>query len=465
MQYAPPAMSPRARARSGAAPEAGSIRTSLAAFFRIPSADESTKRWHVSPAIDLAAYAFGWLWIAIPLALLPTTPAGYVIPYLVVLGVTGVHRHFGLPYVYLDRQVRSQHRLRFSVFPALMLGAWLASPWLAEQPIVVPITRVLGIGALVFLVLRALARDGGDPRAPTSPRRSLASAAIGLVAIVIIFAGRSIDAAAHLHGVPIRPLLDLIALAAGVWNVWHFYMQKYGILRMYSAKADSPVKVAGFKDRFLLLSWLPLYFAWIGPRHRDVVLESFGGEDGVLLRVVELLTRIEPVAVPVGFATVAIAIVLWMQAELRANGLRNAPRLLMVAGTTALASCLLWMDPIKAYLAFAFSHAVEYMVFVWAFQRRRYHRALDHQPLLGRVLRRPFVALCAYAGFIVCVGAAFLYVKCYGSTIAPTAGQPRAFGHSLAEWGYYWGIYQSMVHFYFDGFLWKMRLPAVRASI
>ena len=32
-------------------------------------------------------------------------------------------------------------------------------------------------------------------------------------------------------------------------------------------------------------------------------------------------------------------------------------------------------------------------------------------------------------------------------------------------WLLYWGIYQSMVHFYFDGFLWKMRKKSVRANI
>ena len=36
------------------------------------------------------------------------------------------------------------------------------------------------------------------------------------------------------------------------------------------------------------------------------------------------------------------------------------------------------VDPVRAFLAFSFSHAVEYMVFVWAFQRRRYAAPLPH---------------------------------------------------------------------------------------
>ncbi len=38
-------------------------------------------------------------------------------------------------------------------------------------------------------------------------------------------------------------------------------------------------------------------------------------------------------------------------------------------------------------------------------------------------------------------------------------------GYRTAKWLSYWGIYQSMVHFYFDGFLWKMRLSSVRANL
>ena len=29
----------------------------------------------------------------------------------------------------------------------------------------------------------------------------------------------------------------------------------------------------------------------------------------------------------------------------------------------------------------------------------------------------------------------------------------------------FWTVYQSMVHFYFDGFLWKMRSPTIRATV
>jgi len=114
------------------------------------------------------------------------------------------------------------------------------------------------------------------------------------------------------------------------------------------------------------------------------------------------------------------------------------------------------------YMALAFGHAVEYMVFVWAFQRRRYARPLAHDPLLGRLLRYP---LAAYGVFTI--GAAVLFVlgSYWGVLIFRDQPRPELFGAPLALWFGFWAVYQSMVHFYFDGFLWKMRLPELRAQL
>ncbi len=39
------------------------------------------------------------------------------------------------------------------------------------------------------------------------------------------------------------------------------------------------------------------------------------------------------------------------------------------------------------------------------------------------------------------------------------------FGITGAMWFFYYAVYESLVHFYMDGFLWKMRSPAVRENI
>ena len=134
----------------------------------------------------------------------------------------------------------------------------------------------------------------------------------------------------------------------------------------------------------------------------------------------------------------------------------------MAAGTIALASTFLFVHPLKAYLAFAFSHALEYMVFVWAYQRRRYREPLPHRPLIERALRYP---LTTYVVSAILLGGLFIYWKYWGRWVVPSATQPRLLEFRAMEWVGYWTIFQSMVHFYYDGFLWKMRLPSVRQTV
>jgi hypothetical protein len=52
-----------------------------------------------------------------------------------------------------------------------------------------------------------------------------------------------------------------------------------------------------------------------------------------------------------------------------------------------------------------------------------------------------------------------------GRTILTDAEPPEFFGITLRGWILYYAVYQSLVHFYLDGFLWKMRQPEVRANI
>jgi hypothetical protein len=244
-------------------------------------------------------------------------------------------------------------------------------------------------------------------------------------------------------------------------------MQKYGIMRMYSAKARGRfagelAEVPGWADRALVLCWLPLYFAYLGPLYREIAVDYFDDAKTVLPGFIDLLERAMPVTIPLTLALVLVVHGLWLQREWQANRLRSVPRLLMTAGTTGLAACFFVFDPVKVYLAFAFSHALEYCVFVWAFQRKRYQQPLEHGPALGRLLQRPVLF---YLGMVALFAVAFLLLKYWGRFIMPEAARPELFGYRTAYWLGFWGVYQSMVHFYFDGFLWKMRLPSVRANI
>ncbi len=485
------------------------------------SADAASRRahWHVSPLVDTWAYAFSWLPVLIPMMLVGDSHRlDYLPVYLVILAFTDVHRHYGYPYVYLDGQIFQRHPLRFTVFPGLMLVLFLLSPTLAAQPFFVSgVGLMTGLAAVVALV-QVISRDRSDQR-PSGRAHGVALAACFGVALLVaglqkalftpadafdriernwavlagLFAFTLVLDAVTLRERPearrvrfVAPVLvALVALVAafpevgqrsvrlgqvlngaavfaGLWNIWHVYMQKYGIFRMYNAKSGVPDKVPGWVDRLLIVCWLPLYLFYVGPLYRDEVFRLFSRGRQILTPVFDAFEALAGVMLWPSIALVVFAVGNFLRWELKANGLRNRARLTMALGTTLLSTTFLYLHPLKAYLAYAFSHAIEYMVFVWAFQRRRYATPLEHRPVIERFLRWPLVT---YVGTAVVLGLAFLYLKYYGRWIFRAESQPEVAGLTTARWVGYWTVYQSMVHFYFDGFLWKMRLPAVRATV
>ena len=260
---------------------------------------------------------------------------------------------------------------------------------------------------------QAIASHGG-------PRFAASMLIVGLMGLALVlrpwFARHQVE-----PGVPVGQLMAVVGVIAALWNFWHVYMQKYGIMRLYNAKARAPggpaeprAEVPGWIDRALVLCWLPLYFAYLGPLYREIAVDYFDDAAAVLPGFIDVLEQAMPVTLA-GDDRLRDRRSRDLAAG-RADGQPAAqrPRLAMAFGTTGLALCFFVFDPVKVYLAFAFSHALEYCVFVWAFQRKRYQAPLAHDPPLGRLLRHPLVF---YVGMILAFGVAILLLKYWGRWI------------------------------------------------
>lgn len=490
--------------------------------FTIPAPDERVEGWHVSPLVDLTSYAFSWAWVLFPMALLGDAKEDYLWWFIMILAITDVHRHYTIPYVYGDSQVRTQYPLRFILFPLALFALFVVSPWLAHQRMYASTAQVGAGVAFVVLLVQMLRRDGSqqapdartlglavvptfgvaglltlaglDPGGPLGPSTWWFAAALlgstyldvqlrrtetgrgeegqaprfvgpllilGLVILVTLF-GPGLDARTKHGGYLMLTVLNSVAAVAFAWNVWHVYAQKYGIMRMYNAKSGSDTKVAGWVDRMFVFAWLPLYLAWLGPLHEDVIRLWLRRGRHILDPMLAGLRSVAWFTVPIAVAFLVAAVVIWCVHEYRASKFTSIPRLTFAVGTFLLGSMFLLFDPVKAYLSFSFSHSLEYMVFVWAFQRRRYAHPLEHDPAMGRILRRPVLA---YVGFTVGLGLVLIYWKYWGRHWGKAYENPTMFGYPTWEWVKYWTVCQSMMHFYWDGFLWKMRLKSVRANI
>ena len=262
-------------------------------FFRVPPPSERVPFWHVSPAIDMAAYHFSWMWVLVPLVLAgPAYPDDYVPLYFAVLTFGFVHRHYTLGYVYLDLEIFARHRSRFIWVPLILGAGLLAIPYLLRASI--------PSGALA----------AGGFSWPSADFR------VAVIVIAIIF-------------------------GAGLWNIWHTLSQKYGILRIYSAKArdKNGTSVPGWVDRLFVMGWLPLIVTFVAPRYSEEILREFRITRKFLGPIMEWLDVAQPIAVPLATAVAIASLAIFFAFEWRVYRLRNRPRLSMAIGMTSL-----WLD-------------------------------------------------------------------------------------------------------------------------
>ncbi len=490
----------------------------------VPPLDKPSKHWSVSPVVDLAAYQLSWLWVLVPLALQgPKHPRDYLFLWVFALTVSSMHRHWTMPYVYLDRQVFSQHVTRFSLFMYLLMLGFLASAlgwnWKAPvgffQPadlalfvtgsivvvetviadrrghrfglaalltVAVPFTLLVGsglagfltgerhalvaaCGSVVFaLVSVAVALDVRKGASESARKVALVFPGLALLAAVAGGASLAIaDVSLNPEPVSGAGIVGVFGAVAALWNIWHTLMQKFGILRMYAAKSAVPVadRAPAWSDRLLVFGSLPLVAFYLAPSQRATVASVNKNVTQFLLPVIDGLTRARPIVLPVAAVLAAASVGFFVFYEWRANRLRSWPRVTMGASLVALSACFLFVSPIKVFIAYGFSHAVEYCVFVWAFLRRRYAKPQPARPLIQRALRHPWLAYGLFS--LAIAGTCFLLDPAghYGIN----DGRMHLYGVSLATWMFAFTIWHSMAHFYFDGFLWKMRAPETRANI
>jgi hypothetical protein len=262
----------------------------------------------------------------------------------------------------------------------------------------------------------------------------------------------------------LKVLVTAVVFGAGIWNIWHTLAQKYGILRIYTAKARSQNEgsVPPWVDRLFVMGWLPLIVTYVAPPFADAILTEFRIARFFLESIVGWLVVAEPIAAPIAAAFAIASSAIFIGFEWRAHRFRNRPRLSMAIGIGSLWICFLLIDPIKVYLAFAFSHGLEYMVFIWAYQRRRYAKRRSPRPTLARVLDHPWLA---YSTYTFALAAAYVLLRDWQGFSVWQVPSVRVGGMTLGMWIFYWGVFQSLLHFYFDGFLWKTRQPEMRKSL
>jgi hypothetical protein len=236
----------------------------------------------------------------------------------------------------------------------------------------------------------------------------------------------------------------LVAVIAGLWNAEHTLMQRFGITRIYGRKSGQD---SGTLERWLLISWLVFAIVWIGsdPATPGRVARLPLGD--VNAASVDHLTTLRPLVAALVMPVVLLSAVLatrWLTGEYtRARrGEANPAKWIYVGSTGALFAWML-VDPVSGFMAYVGAHAVEYFVIVNHSLGTRY--ADGSGGTLGVAVRRAHGRTKFFAGYAAAL--ALLVVLLHRT------GNPDAYGFAV--------LFLGGLHVFYDGFIWKLRRPAV----
>jgi heme/copper-type cytochrome/quinol oxidase subunit 4 len=345
--------------------------------------------------------------------------------------------------------------------PAPPASAWLANPpidlamafgwvpfyvWLRTTPVVGDIADAAFLPALKLAAVIALSVNFvhrhfvyflffGDEKQRALHPRALWLAPLIVVALVL----------------PTRlwcaPAFGVVVGAFATWNVWHTLMQRHGIARAYAVKSGGGLDTREHGRRELRMLWaLAVCTAAFVIMFRQDTF--YGRAQRTFARVHVVVAQehsgIGWVLVVVAGAVAAAMVIAWARTEAQASPrVGRAPRLVFWASSVCLLGICVVHGPVVGFLVFGFAHSLEYILFVYLFSRRRIvgGETAPSARMFGRAAPLVTVSALLLALFVAArqVWTVPLFVVYYTAT--------------------------SALHYFYDGLIWKMRRPEVRAPL
>jgi tetratricopeptide (TPR) repeat protein len=241
-----------------------------------------------------------------------------------------------------------------------------------------------------------------------------------------------------------------------LWDLWHFFMQHFGFMRIYELKRRRPSLLSARLDWLLSAAWLsyvviasPHYlinflerchrygfglYAWIDPEWVQVLITWVGwGTAAITLCYLLNLAREQRKGVPIVWPKLAITAVTF--------------------GTSYYAYIVL-QDILLGYAIIAMAHDIQYYAIVWIYN----HGVLKRSEALGasffRYLFRDgrFRIVLIYAGLILA----------YGGVEVLARSTQNYLVYDLVK---VLIATSAFLHYYYDGFMWKVRRKEIRQNL
>jgi hypothetical protein len=242
---------------------------------------------------------------------------------------------------------------------------------------------------------------------------------------------------------------DAYRLIIIFWATWHGLMQLYGFVRIYDAKVGSTSPVTAYWDWLVCLCWFVTALVFSPARLSNLLGHwyAFGGPSipPAAVEACRWLCLTISIAVSIGFAANYIV-------RLCRGPKSNPIKLLLLAsGIGTWWYAVVYVENVILGVAlFEICHDIQYLAIVWLYNCRRVSSNPQIGNFLSYVFRRGMVLL--YLGLIFAYGAIGL---------VPALVQD---GTVITIFNGILGT-STILHYYYDGFIWKVREKATQVSL
>jgi len=247
-----------------------------------------------------------------------------------------------------------------------------------------------------------------------------------------------------------RQGLHGMILVVALWGLWHGMMQHYGFMRIYDAKLQYRDRAGARWDLALCLCWFAALVPW-SPGRLHGLLEA------LYLSGVPVFPRASVQALPAvatGVAVLVTGLYLRRVVQERSAGRPPNPiKLVLCAGTFGflLVAFVVLDDLLLGLAAWELYHDIQYLAIVWIFNRK-----VTESGGKSRAMRLLFRPGAHYVILYVLLCIAWGSVGYASDMLSGETGRQLAIAFILTS---------GLLHFYFDGFIWKVREAETSAGL
>lgn len=249
----------------------------------------------------------------------------------------------------------------------------------------------------------------------------------------------------------VRDMGGMIFVAA-MWGVWHGLAQTYGFLRIYDSKKGSFAKLTAQLDRWMCVAWFGAGLLLSSGRMHDL-LDRLYRQIGMPLLPDAFIPALRT-AWLWGTMVVTAAFLVHTVASWRRGQPPSPIKLLLMVTSFGFwwFACVTIDNMLVGVALFEVFHDVQYLAIVWIFNRNRVEKSDRLGGFMSFLFRRSGALIGLYVGLVFAYGSIS-----YVSHGLPTQTLKQVLTGLI--------VASALLHFYYDGFIWKVRERSTRESL